>query len=43
MNHTAISSSESLGQLALTETDPIRQRVKHVIAGFLAGHPGTDT
>ena len=38
MNATTIHSSEVVGQLVLIETDPIRQRVKHAIAGFLAGY-----
>ena len=37
MNPTTVHSSEVVGQLVLIETDPIRQRVKHAIAGFLAG------
>ena len=41
MNATTIHSSEVVGQLVLIETDPIRQRVKHAIAGFLAGYSGT--
>ena len=41
MNPTTTHSSEVVGQLALIETDPIRQRVEHAIAGFLAGHSGT--
>ena len=41
MNATTIHSSEIVGQLVLIEADPIRQRVKHAIAGFLAGYCGT--
>lgn len=41
MNPTTAHSSEVVGQLVLIETDPIRQRVKHAIAGFLAGYSGT--
>ena len=41
MNATTIHSSEVVGQLVLIETDPIRRRVKHAIAGFLAGYSGT--
>ena len=41
MNPTTVHSSEVVGQLVLIETDPIRQRVKHAIAGFLAGYSGT--
>ena len=41
MNPTTTHSSEVVGQLVLIETDPIRQRVKHAIAGFLAGYSGT--
>ena len=36
-----IHSSEVVGQLVLIEADPMRQRVKHAIAGFLAGCSGT--
>jgi hypothetical protein len=36
-----IHSSEVVGQLVLIEADPMRQRVKHGIAGFLAGYSGT--
>ncbi len=35
--HTATHSSETVGQLVLVDADPIRQRVKQAIAGFLAG------
>ena len=41
MNPTTTHSSEVVGQLVLIETDPIRARVKHAIAGFLAGYSGT--
>lgn len=41
MNPTTAHSSEVVGQLVLIETDPIRQRVRHAIAGFLAGYSGT--
>ena len=41
MNPTTVHSSEVVGQLVLIEADPIRQRVKHAIAGFLAGYSGT--
>jgi hypothetical protein len=41
MNPTTAHSSEVLGQLVLIDVDPIRQRVKHAIAGFLAGYSGT--
>ena len=41
MNPTTTHSSEVVGQLVLIETDPIRQRVKHAIAEFLAGYSGT--
>jgi len=41
MNATTIHSSEIVAQLVLIEADPIRQRVKHSIAGFLAGCSGT--
>jgi integrase/recombinase XerD len=36
MNITA-DFSEVVGQLVLVDVDPIRQRVKHAIGGFLAG------
>ena len=41
MNHTTAHSSEVVGQLVLIEADPIRERVRHAIAGFLAGYSGT--
>ena len=41
MNPATADSSEVVGQLVLVEADPIRQRVKHAIAGFLAGYSGT--
>ena len=41
MNPTTTHSSEVVGQLVLIETDPIRARVKHAIAGYLAGYSGT--
>jgi len=37
LNATIIHSSELVGQLVLIDARPIRQRVKHAIAGFLAG------
>ena len=39
--HTTTHSSETVGQLVLVDVDPIRQRVKQAIAGFLAGYSGT--
>ncbi len=36
MNPTTTHSSEVVGQLVLIETDPIRERVRHALAGFLA-------
>ena len=36
MNPTTTHSSETVGQLVLIEADPIRERVRHAIAGFLA-------
>ena len=41
MNPTTIHASEIVGQFVLIEDDPIRQRVKHAIGGFLAGYSGT--
>ena len=41
MNPTTTHSSEAVGQLVLIEADPIRERVRHAIAGFLAGYSGT--
>jgi hypothetical protein len=41
MNPITVHSSEVVGQLVLIEVDPIRQRVRHAIAGFLAGYSGT--
>ena len=41
MNPTTVHSSEVVGQLVLIEADPIRERVRHAIAGFLAGYSGT--
>ena len=41
MNPTTADSSEAVGQLVLIEAEPIRQRTKHAIAGFLAGYSGT--
>ena len=41
MNPTTTHSSETVGQLVLIEADPIRERVRHAIAGFLAGYSGT--
>ena len=41
MNPTTTHSSEVVAQLVLIETDPISARVKHAIAGFLAGYSGT--
>ena len=41
MNPTTTHSGELVGQLVSTKTDPIRARVKHAIAGFLAGYSGT--
>ena len=41
MNVTTAHSSEVVGQLVLVDADPIRQRVKHAIGGFLAGYSGT--
>ena len=38
MNPTTTQSSEAVGQLVLIESDPIRERVRHAIAGFLAGY-----
>ena len=40
MNATTTHSSEVVGQLVLIEADPIRQRVKHAVAGFLADYSG---
>ena len=41
MNPTTIHSGEVVGQLVLIEADPIRQRIMHAVAGFLAGYSGT--
>ena len=41
MNPTTTHSSETVGQLVLIEADPIREGVRHAIAGFLAGYSGT--
>ena len=41
MNPTTAHSSGVVGQLVLIEADPIRERVRHAIAGFLAGYSGT--
>ena len=41
MNTTTTHSSEVVGRLVLVDVDPIRQRVKHAIGGFLAGYSGT--
>lgn len=39
--YTTTHSSDTVGQLVLVDVDPIRQRVKQAIAGFLAGYSGT--
>ncbi len=41
MNPTTTYSGEVVGQLVLIEADPIRQRIMHAVAGFLAGYSGT--
>jgi len=41
MNPITSNSSEVIGQLVLIDNDPIRARVKHAIAGFLAEYSGT--
>jgi len=41
MNPTTAHSGEVVGQLVLIEADPIRQRIMHAVAGFLAGYSGT--
>jgi hypothetical protein len=41
MNPTTVHSSAVVGQLVLIEADPIRERIRHAIAGFLAGYSGT--
>lgn len=38
---TTSHRSETVGQLVLVDVDPIRQRVKRAVAGFLAGYSGT--
>ncbi len=39
--NTTNHQSEIVGQLVLVDVDPIRQRVKTAIAGFLPGYSGT--
>lgn len=41
MDPTNTRSGEVVGQLVLIEADPIRQRIMHAVAGFLAGYSGT--
>jgi len=41
MDPTTVHASEVVGQLVLIVADPIHERVRHAIAGFLAGYSGT--